>query len=170
MKNAQLHTNVEPSALEQRDLTAYRLATQLLAHYVLAANGHAPSPAAIRQRLRENKLPHSLYPIGDRLHVIPVTRNFYPVGYRKPIDQLDVYRLRHLWLLESAIDQRFLILGSYFWCDETALQAKSPTDRKLFALRSHYALRKLGFPWPKGAHKAAGKILLAEFRAKGGAA
>jgi hypothetical protein len=172
MKNAQPHTNVEPSALEQRDITLYRGAVLLLESRLLTSKGRVLSKKAVIKRQIENCLPYCLRPVGDGLHAVFVSINGMIVGIRPPgakATQENINRCKGFWLPEWAIDRRYLMLGSYLWMDWEALTADSPKERNLMTLRA--ARSAIGFRIKlRGRYRAADLQLQAELAAKGGAA
>lgn len=168
MKNAQPHTNAEPSALVQRDISSYRGAVVMFSWHVLSRKDFPPSPIAIAHRHIQNRLPHSFHPVGDGLHVIPITRQGFIAGFPVGIlpTEANLPRFRRLWLPEWGIDRRYLILGSFLWVEYEELIDHSPLGRQLFALRAGLALRPLGFPILKGIGRQAVRLMHAELAAK----
>ncbi len=169
MKNAQPHTNAEPSALVQRNSTRYLAAVQFIAYvYSLSKRSTPLSRKAIAERIATNRLPQSFEPVGDGVHVIPVAPQRMIVGYPGglPATPENMLRANRLWLPEWGIDRRWLILDSFLWIDADELTARSPIARQRLALRAARALTPLNFPHLRGRYPTADRQLRAEIATK----
>ncbi len=172
MKNAQPHTNAEPSALVQRDISRYRVAIQAIECFSLAERRSPLSPKGVIHRWSNNLLPHSFLSVGDGVHVIPISSDRTLLGFPPsgiPATPGNLIRRRDYWLPEWGIDRSYLILGNFLYPDIEWLTGRSQEGRKLFALRVYGALRHLGFPKPQGEFRNAESQLRAEIAARGGA-
>ena len=132
------------------------------------------NPSRVTLGYEAHRLAHSFYPVGDGLHVIPVTVELQPLHYPLQVTDYNIAgpRFRRFWLPSWGVDAGYLILGSFLWVDVDSLTQTSPKERRLLAMRSWRATRALGFPLPSmpaGARRSADLQLRAEKAWKVGA-
>lgn len=128
-------------------LGGYYNALTFLEAYLLDFPPKPISRAGALHRL--DRMPHSFLPVGDGVHLLPITINGFPVGFSNPPGTCNLSRFKDRVVPEHGIDRDYLLPGGLLFDDVEKLLTPSPEGRRELALRSYRVFRHLGFPFPK---------------------